>query len=251
METTLEKIKRAYEEALGRANSALSCNPVDYEGYTTAMSDLEKAEKDYAAVAAITMYDEYAKKDNPIIEIIKAYCYVALGHKEERNKEDDNRVVAVKSVTKERRVDLLEFCKRAGLDTTWKYAASKFNQLMCMRVAKDLGADLDKVATSYLMEDIAKAVDLGETPTSNTQVCKALQQVIDEMIPNEDENGKRIYKCNNHDVSYLEDVYCKWSSSKLTVKVSKDTIFRRILVDIAYRLVTGGRYDVDGYSVKK
>lgn len=37
----------------------------------------------------------------------------------------------------------------------------------------------------------------------------------------------------------------------LTVKVSNDAFFRRILVDIAYRLITNGRYDVDGYKTVK
>ena len=34
----------------------------------------------------------------------------------------------------------------------------------------------------------------------------------------------------------------------LTVRVSNDSFFRRILVDICYRLVTNSKYGVDGYK---
>lgn len=246
----LEEIKNNYDIAIEGANAALKQTPVDYDAYAEAMADLDKAEKSYAENVACAMYDEYAQKPNPIIEIIKAYGYETLGHKERRNREDNNRIVAVEPINRIRRIDLLAFCKRAKLNTSWQYIASKLNQLMCMRAAKELGADLDKIATSYAMEKVARDIKLGETPTSNTQVCKLLQKVINEMIPNKDENGNLIYKCNNHDVRYLDDAYTKWSSkSRLTIRVSQDSVFRRILIDIIYRLITNGKYDVDGYKV--
>ena len=47
-------------------------------------------------------------------------------------------------------------------------------------------------------------------------------------------------------------LYGKKSTKELiTISVSKDTFLRRVLVDIAYRLITGGKYGVDGYKVKK
>lgn len=248
----LEIAKDKYEVALKAANDALGKKPVDLVGYNNALNSLTEAEKEYATIAANAMYDEYAKKDNPIIELIKAYSYETIGHREERNKDDNNRVVSVNPITKERSVDLLAFCKRAKLDTDWQYTASKFNQLMCLRTAKDLGADFKAIAKTYYLKDAVKKIEMGGTPTSNTQVCKLLQRVIDEMLPNEDEEGKQIYKCNNHDVAYLDDLYGKKSGkAKLTVRVSNDNYLRRILVDIAHRLVTGTMYGVDGYKEAK
>ena len=180
------------------------------------------------------------------------YSYETIGHSEERNKDDGNRVVSVKPTTRERPVDLLAFCKRAKLDTDWQYTASKFNQLMCLRAAQELGADVKAIAKSYYLKEAVKQIDMGKTPTSNTQVCKLLQRVIDEMLPNEDADGKPIYKCNNHDVAYLDDLYGRKSSkAKLTVRVSNDNYLRRILVDIAHRLITGTMYGVDGYKEDK
>lgn len=252
--TPIEEAKIKYDAALKAANDALGKNPIDVTAYNKAMSELDAAEADYAALAANKMYDEYAKKDNPIIEIIKAYSYKTLRHREKtsNDKDDKRHIVSVDPVEKERQIDLLAFCKRAKLDTNWQYTASKFNQLMCLRQAKELGANIQKIAKSYFLQDAVKKIDMGGTPTSNTQVCKLLQRVIDEMIPNEDEEGKPIYKVNNYDVRYLDDLYGQKSkNAKITVRVSNDTYLRRILVDIAYRLVTGGMYGVDGYREVK
>lgn len=253
--TALDVAKEKFDVALKSANEALGKKPVDHEGYNKAISDLEIAEKEFATSVANAMYDEYAKKENPIIEIIKAYSYKTIGHKEVRNKEDNNRVVSVDAIEKDRQIDFLAFCKRAKFDTDWQYLASKFNKLMCLRAATELGlptAVIKKISTSYFMQEAVKKIEMGKTPTSNTQVCKLLQRVIDGMLPNEDNEGKAIYKCNNHDVAYLDDLYGKKSNKNLlTVRVSNDAFLRRILVDIAYRLITNGKYGVDGYKVAK
>ena len=75
-----------------------------------------------------------------------------------------------------------------------------------------------------------------------------MQGVIDEILPPA-ENTDTPYKVNSHDVAYLDDLYGKKSNKNmLTVRVSNDAFFRRILVDICYRLVTGSKYGVDGYK---
>ena len=101
---------------------------------------------------------------------------------------------------------------------------------------------------SYFLKEKAREIKLGKTPTSNSQVCKLLQAVIDEILPcNEDDTPA--YKCNNYDVKYLDALYGKKSNKyDLTIRVSNDAFFRRILVDICNRLVTGRLYGVDGYK---
>ena len=245
--TPLEMAKDKYEIALKAANDALGKNPSDLVAYNAAMSDLDKAEKEYAKLAATAMYAEYAGK--PIVEIIKAYSYETLGHREKPSDDKDNpRIIAVDPITKKRQIDLLAFCNHAKLDTHWELTASAVNQLMCLRVAKELGADVDKIAKSYFLKEKAREIKLGKTPTSNTQVCKLLQTVIDEILPCNDDDTP-VYKCNNSDVAYLDDLYGKKSNKNmLTVRVSNDAFFRRILVDICYRLVTNSKYGVDGYK---
>ena len=247
--TPLEIAKEAYDLAMKQANEALGKNPVDLVAYNAAMGALDKAEKDYAKAKATAMYDEYAKKPNPIVEIIKAYSYETLAHKEKKSDDKNNpRVIAIDPDTRKRQIDLLAFCSHAKLDTHWELTASAVNQLMCLRVAKELGADVDKIAKSYFLKEKAREIKLGKTPTSNTQVCKLLQTVIDEILPCNDDDTP-VYKCNNYDVAYLDDLYGKKSNKNmLTVRVSNDAFFRRILVDICYRLVTNSKYGVDGYK---
>lgn len=249
--TPQEIAREKFDAALKAANDALGKKPVDLVAYNKAMGELDAAEKEYATIAANALYDEFAKKENPIIEIIKAYSYKTVGHREtpSKDKDESRRIISVDAVDKERQIDLLAFCKRAKLDTDWQYTASKFNQLMCLRAARELGADVKAIAKTYFLQDAVKKIEMGGTPTSNTQVCKLLQRVIDAILPNETEDGKTIYKVNNYDVAYLDDLYGKKSNkAKLTVRVSNDAFLRRILVDIAYRLVTGGMYGVDGYK---
>lgn len=250
----LEIAKEKYDAAIKAANEALCKNPVDITGYNEAMSALDAAEKDYAMSAANAMYDEYAAKENPIIEIIRAYSYNTIAHREKYSDDKDapKRVVSVDPIERERQIDLLAFCKRAKLDTDWQYTASRFNQLMCLRTAKALGIDVSKIAKSYFIKDAVKKIEMGATPTSNTQVCKLLQRVLDEMLPNETDDGKTIYKCNNYDVAYLDDLYGKKSNkARITIRVSNDSFLRRILLDIAYRLVTDSKYGIDGFKQVK
>lgn len=241
---TLATIKAEYDAALKKANDALDAeNLADYD---LALNELTKLEKEYSDMAANAMYSEYSKKDNPLVEIVKAYSYETIGHRETRDKEADNRVVSVDGTVRLRTIDLLKFCKVAKLSTHWSLIASKFNQLMCLRVAKNLGADYKSIAKSYVLEKAVEKIELGETPTSNTQICKLLQKIFDDMLPHDKDKA---YKVNNYDVFYLDELYGRKSNKALlTVKVSNDAFLRRILVDIAHRLVTDGKYGVDGWS---
>lgn len=248
--TPLVTAKEKYDAAIKAANDALGKNPVDIVAYNAAIVELDKAEKEYASAAAEAMYAEYATKPNPIVEIIKAYSYDTLGHQEKKSDDKENpRVIAVNPTTKKRQIDLLKFCSKAKLDTHWEFVASRVNQLMCLRAATQLGADVSKIAKSYFLRDKVKEINLGKTPTSTNQVCKLLQSVIDEILPNGAEEGAPVYKVNSHDVAYLDDLYGKKSGQHiLTVRVSNDAFFRRILVDICYRVVTNSKYGVDGYK---
>ncbi len=250
MKTPLEVARDKFDVALKDANAALEKNPVDMTAYSAAIAALDEAEKQYAKLAAEAKYAEFTTKDNPIVEIIKARTYTILGHKETRGGTKENpRVMSVDMVEKSRDIDLLAFCEKAKLDTNWAFVASRVNQLMCLRAATQLGADVKKIATSYFLRDKVKEINLGKTPTSNTQVCKLLQTVIDEIMPSDMTEGGVAYKVNSHDVAYLDDLYGKKSGKHdLTVRVSNDSFFRRILVDICYRLVTNGKYGVDGYK---
>ena len=251
MALALDQAREAHTKALEKANEALRAEPFNIDAYNAALNDIDKAEKEFAKYSAYVLYDECAKKENPVIEVIKAYAYVTLKHVEVRDEDDKRRVLMLESAEGSKQIDLLKFCNRAELSTEWSYAAAKFNKLMCLRAAKTLGADTKGIASSYYLRALAEQSELGATPTSNTQTCKTLQRVLDAILPH-DEDGKQPYKANNYDVGYLDMLYAKKSSKELlTVSVSKDAFLRRLLVDIAYRLITGGKYGVDGYKVKK
>ncbi len=247
--TPIDLAKERYEANLKLANDALGENPQNLVKYNEAIVGLDEAEKDYAKCVAKAIYAEYADKPNAVVELIKLYHYDVISHKEKRSDSKENpKVIAVEPITKKRQIDLLAFCNQAKLDTTWEVYGSRCNQLMCLRIATQLGADVKKISNSYFLRDKVKEINMGKTPTSVTQCCKLLQQVIDLILPTE-EDGKSTYKVNSHDIAYLDGLYGKKSNQHiLTVRVSNDAFFRRILIDICYRLVTGSKYGVDGYK---
>ena len=235
MEQNMEKAREDHNNAIKKANEALKAELFNIDAYNEALNDIDKAEKDFAKYSALALYDKCAKDENPIIAVIKAYTYPILKHAEVRDEDDKRRILMLEPAEGDKQIDLLKFCNRAELSTEWSFAVTKFNKLLCLRAAKTL----------------AEQIELGATPTSNTQTCKTLQRVLDAILPH-GEDGKQPYKANNYDVGYLDMLYAKKSSKELlTVSVSKDAFLRRLLVDIAYRLITGGKYGVDGYKVKK
>ena len=91
---------------------------------------------------------------------------------------------------------------------------------------------------------------MGETPDSNTQICKMLQKVIDSIICAADSNAEKPYKCNNHDVSYLLMCYTKKGKNALGVAVAKHDALRRLVMDVCYRIIANGRYDLEYKTIK-
>lgn len=251
MTQSMEKAREDHNNALKKANEALKAEPFNIDAYNEALSDIDKAEKDFAKYSALALYDKCAEDENPIIAVIKAYTYPILKHVEVRDEDDKRRILMLESAEGDKQIDLLKFCNRADLPTEWSFTVAKFNKLLCLRAAKTLGANTKGIAGTYYMRALAEQIELGATPTSNTQTCKTLQRVLDAILP-QGEDGKQPYKANNYDVGYLDMLYAKKSSKELlTVSVSKDAFLRRLIVDIAYRLITGSKYGVDGYKVKK
>ena len=246
----LKEIRAKIEAKIKAANTAIDKGVL--KAYQDAMAELTELEKEYQAEAERVTYNELKVKPNAIIEAIKQFEYRVIRHKEITEK-PSGKVSAVRLVEdKMRQIDLLKFCKAARLETDWQYKVERFNQLLTMRAATDLGLtakEIKDLSKSYYMDEAARKIEMGETPTSNTQVCKMLQCVIDEILP-PDDNGKQIYKCNNHDVAYLNQCYTKMGKAKLSVTMAKHDFLRRLIMNVMYRIIMGGVYQVDCKKVK-
>lgn len=244
--TRLQTLHAEIETTLKTLETAIAKQ--DIKTVLSLDAKLKELESEYSAQKETETYVALGKKKNPIIEAVKTLTFTIVGHK---LVEENGVFKGVQRTTKTKRIDLYKFCKRNMFDTSWIYPISQLNYLLCLRVGRELGftaEEITQLSNSYYLEEKAKQVKMGGTPDSNTQLCKMLQKCIDEIITKENTEGDNAYKCNNHDVAYLLNLYAKRGKKALTVIVAKDSYLRGIITDVLYRIVTGSHYTVDGFK---
>lgn len=240
--TFREKVE-AYEKALAEN---------DFTAISQAEALLKEAEKDYQAQKTILVFAELRDTENPIQSAIERLDFQVVRHKVEKDS-DTGRIIGVNEDTKTVQIDLVKFCKFCKLPTDWKFAVQKFTKLLVLRAAIELKltkAQIKVIDDSFAMDKLADKVELGETPTSNTQICKQLQAVVDRILFIDDGKGKNKIKVNNHDVSYLLMCFSKRGRSSLRVQTINPSANIHLIMDIMHRILTGKVYDVD-YKMKK
>lgn len=237
----LEESKNEINNLIETANKHFKAG--NLAEYNKTIAKLHETEKAYAKFYATVIYDELKIKDEPVIEAIKRYSYTIIKHKETK---DDGKVAGVEKIDRDKQIDLLKFCEYSKLDTDWQFSAQKFNQLLCLRAAKELKFtpdEIKQISTSYFMAKQAADIEMGKTPDSNNALCKALQIVITALI------GEQ-YKCNSHDVAYILMSYTKKGRAALSIAAAKHNDMQNLIMDVCYRILTDGRYSLE-YKAKK
>lgn len=213
--------------------------------------DMDKAIEEYNETVRALCFEDCCKSDDPMIAAVTALTYVTIRTHDDDNKETKTRVRTIEE--RARPIDLGALHKYRlnspdkkgiGHDEKWLHMGEKLNFLMTVRAAERLGIkDLKSISDSYAMAEIARDIDFGKTPTSNTNLIKSLQAVVTAMIGEE-------YKVTSHDVNYLVDIYCKKSNKKaLTVVCANHKYFRNYLAEICHRVVLKKDYGVE-YKTK-
>lgn len=247
----LAEIKKNMEEEIANANKAIKDG--NLVAYADATVKLDSLKDEYEKIYSTIVYDELLKLDNSIVEAIKKYSYTTLRYREVKDKES-HKVTGLELSEKERQIDLLKFCKYGELETKWQYKVEKFNFLMALRAARELGltkTDLKNMQDKYYLDKSARDIAMGKTPTSNTQVCKMLQAVIDSIIYEDNGNENNAYKCNNHDVAYLDMCYTKKGRESLSVAMAKNDFLRRLVMDVCHRIICNKKYSAEYKMIKK
>lgn len=208
----------------------------------------------YNTEAICLKYHEWLNADNPVITAITE-LYVGV-IKIKTNKDSETNTVTYSVEDAQRMVDLIaldERAKEVGKDITavhtWKYKAEKFNKLSAFRTAMDLKQDTKALEKSYFISQKAAEIDMGKTPTSNTQMLKQLQEVIDCIIYEDNGKGANTYKASSHDVAYILAVMNRRASSGV-VALPKTSTMVTLITDILHRIFTNGVYEVE-YQAKK
>ena len=249
IESEIKDNIRTYNEAMDAGN---------FNAMTEADSKQSELEKEYAQLAEVVCYSDLKKQENPMLAAVIAYGFNVIGHKDvktiEKTVEDGEEksiTITVREITiKEKQIDLIKFDNYGGktvsVNPMWKYEMQTLNQLFCIRTAQDMNVPFEPV--SYFMDKMARRIEDGETPVSNTAMLEALQSLIDMVIFEGEDKNK--YRANSRDVTAILKQYTKSGKSRLGIAVAKHNYFARIIGKVLYRIATGEQYTLE-YKTSK
>lgn len=253
--TTDKKVLRNITDIRADIDARVNTYNAIINDESTKAADIEKLnaetselEKEYARAAFHATALELLDNDAPMLAAATALTFETLKHKD---KEDENGIKSREIVTAERPLDFValesffvERGKKFGAESAWVYKVAAFNRLLCMRTAQSIGADVKTVAEKFATPTQARDINLGKTPTSNTQLLKQLQMIIDSMLYAEGEKGN-IYKANSHDVGYLLSLYAKKGRGVLSVAAARPKYLEKLIAEILHRIVTEKSYNIE------
>lgn len=250
MSTALESIKKEAEVFVAKYNDALKTE--NMRAMSAAEADLLKVEEKYADTSMGEVFARCRAAADPMKAAVIQYDYFILSHKLVKQNGIPLKIELDDKRTKQ--IDLVKFGKYCGISPVWAYRVEKFNQLMALRAAKELkisDEEVKRIVNSFYMDELAKKIELGGTPTSNNQICKQLQTVIDGFLFEDDGNRSNVYKVNSHDVAYLVMCYTRRGKQALTVAVAKNAFLHRLVMDVAHRLATGKVYGLQYQQIRE
>ena len=199
------------------------------------LTELKNIENEYRSLREKEVFASCAD----VHEALVMHHFTTISHKKIT---EESVMTGVEKAERNVQIDLRKFCEYKGLDMGWFYEMQALNKRLTLKVATELGVsanEIKEIDDSYAMDKLAKEIDLGKTPTSNTQCVKHIQKVLDSLSEGEG--------CvNNYDLSYIWLSYAKKNNkTALRVMCSKHTILQSLLMDVFHRVVTNGSYGVD------
>jgi len=199
------------------------------------LSELKNIENEYRALHEKEVFMSCAD----VHEALEKHHFTTISHKKVS---EDGLMTGVEKSERMVQIDLRKFCEDKGLDMGWYYEMQALNKRLTLKAATELGVsakEMKSIDDSYCMDKLAKEIDLGKTPTSDTQCVKHMQKVLDSLSEGEG-------RVNGHDLAYVWLCYAKKNNkTSLRVICSKHTILQSLLMDVFHRVVTNGSYGVD------
>ena len=249
------EIKKSYEELQADAEKAIATANAKVFEYNDAiqngkpMSDLieihdaiDEALKDYASYQKYLAFKRCAAAPDPMLAAIDEFTYGVFKFVEEVEEGKKFPIASLAPTSKP--IDLLQLHKfidgGIGQDKNWPYIVEAFNAKLTARVGVAIGLDPEKISDSYAMSNIARDIELGKNPTSNTNLLKTMRSVVTAMVG--EEFGKKV---TSHDVAYLLECYSKKSRKALTLTVANHKGLRAIMTDVCRAVTHGESYSLD------
>lgn len=199
------------------------------------LTELKNIENDYRALREKEVFASCADVHEALVQ----HHFTTISHKKIS---EDGIMTGVGKSERMVQIDLRKFCEYKNLDMGWFYLMQALNKRLTLKAATELGVsakDMKSIDDSYSMDKLAAEIDIGKTPTSDTQCVKHIQKVLDSLSEGEG-------RVNSHDLTYIWLCYTKKNNkTALRVICSKHTILQSLLMDVFHRVVTNGTYGVD------
>lgn len=186
-----------------------------------------------------------AQEDPMKAAILKlTYPKVTVKRKEDRK----TKAVEYVLVNGFKYVDLAafeDFCGRPiGNALGWRFKSMDLARYLAARKTKELGGDWKDTAAHYKMDKRVERTQIAD-PTSNTQLTKRLQEMVDAIHFVANDKGLNTYKCKSEDIEFImSSGLFKQGRKILSVATPQwNTIVNRVM-QVLYHLMTGTPYEV-------
>ena len=129
----------------------------------------------------------------------------------------------------------------------WEYMCEKLGLLLAYRAQKELGGSaevLSELLKTYPIREAAQKEKAGATPTSNSQLLKLLQPIIDALVWEDDGKGNNAIKANGKDVAFLVNCFTAHGKGIGTIKVLKGQKVADYIFEAVHMIVTGKPYQL-------
>ena len=127
----------------------------------------------------------------------------------------------------------------------WHYWVEKLAFNVGARATKEIDGDLSKFEKAFKIDEVAKACDIGATPTSNSDLTKQLQKIVDGIIFEDNGNGENAIKVLTKDVKWLLLICCKEKRENRNVVMPRKDTMIRLVMKVINRILTDGTYEAE------
>lgn len=250
---TISQLRGELETLAAEYNSALADKAYDKLPDITTKMD-EKVSK-YAQTAKTVFLGISSNAESPLTDALERLTYSVIAYKDNADKETQTVTRIITEKTKQIALDdCFKTFPSEFHSNIWKRYVEKFNQLLCLNVADDIGAtnaDKELIRSRFAMQQASRELDIGKP--SNTMLLKQLQLVIDQIYYEEEEfkgETRNRIRVSSHDVKFLQHAYTKMGREVKKISTLNSAKFANVLAQILNKLITDTAYGVEFKQAK-
>lgn len=205
--------------------------------------------KEYDRMSRTVTFEDCRLSEDPMKAAVLKLTYPTLKTVFKATSGDPKELKMCSVIEAEKAIPLDKlhaYCDGIGADKKWIYYAQQLNLLITAKTAKELNnnVDLKAINDSYAMDKIARELDMGKTPTSNTQLLKQLNIVIAAMLGSD-------FKGTSHDVAFLVNAWSKKGKKALSIVAARHTTMYNLMLEICHAIMTEKVYELEIKEVSR